>query len=178
MEASFFRQYSVGKSELDLLQLIEESLRPSFNFVRNNPVNGIDMTGLDRWLIHNIHSAVVVAVWDKCCARVVGYKRVEFGPTSGWVYSTLGLVWPGQVTITDASKPSGWNVWRYQTGCDSDQALLNWALKEQKNPPYYSLYFYNCDDFAEELLMIDFPEGGPLPWPRNEGTSKGEPIAW
>ena len=167
-EESFLRQYRADKDEVEQMQLLRETQKPSYNFVLNNTVNCIDKTGLDRWLIHNMHSAVVVEVWNECCTKVIGYKRIEFTPAGGWwVLLTAGVIWKGEVVITGASKPSGWNVWHYSSGCKGDKMLLKWAQNEQQNPPWYSIIFYNCNDFAEEVLMEGLPAGGPLPWPHH-----------
>ena len=145
-----------------------ESLRPSYNFVQNNPVDGIDKTGLDRWLIHGIHSAVVVEVWDECCVDVVGYKRIDFGPASGWAVLTLGLVWPGQVTITDVSKPSGMERVALQQRLRGRQHVVELGAERTKAPTALQRPLFNCNDFAEEALMmgatVGFPSYGRTAW--------------
>jgi RHS repeat-associated protein len=149
-DKKFYDDYVEGKSDLEVISLLSESLSPTYTFTGNNSINQIDVLGLDRWIILEgkpLHKCVIVELWDKCCNRI-GYERIEFGPK----YKYLGVIYsPGVVTISGANKPSTDEI---ESTCCDDEALKKWAAQEQANPPGYSLFHYNCDDFANQAIGV------------------------
>jgi RHS repeat-associated protein len=159
-DEAFLTRYSAGKDEIRQMLLRIESLKPGYSFVGNQPITSIDCLGLDRWIVDVLHTYIVVEEWDKCCKNVVGYKRIEFGPRGGWgaviTIVTLGFIGPGEVTISDSGKPSGWNVSYLPTTCNADKQLLDWANAMAEDPPFYDFWVFNCRTFTAIAENIGF----------------------
>ncbi|MBI2925985.1 MAG: hypothetical protein HYY24_09800 [Verrucomicrobia bacterium] len=136
-----------------------------YGYVANNPVNVIDPKGLDRWHGDSIHTYVVVEVWDDKCCEVIGYKRIEFGPRGigGFLSAilTLGSYAPGEVTITDADEPPGWNGWRNPSSCQADKFLLEWAESVQSDPDFFNFWGQNCRHFSAYCQNVGIVETDP-----------------
>lgn len=164
-DEAFFRSYSADKDEIAQMLLRVESLKPSYVFALNQPISAIDLLGLDRWEINWIHSWVVVEVRNKCCSKVIGYKRIEFSPRGEWggeiIIETAGFVAPGEVSINYVTKPSGWAPNYIPSSCAADKFLLEWAEAMAADPPLYSFWAFNGRHFAAIAQMMGIEETAP-----------------
>ena len=152
-DAAFYSGYSKGMTEEDLFALWQESLGPTYCFVRNNGINNIDINGLDRWVVQEgLHVAIIVETWDKCCSKVIGYERISFSAQNWW---TGAVYSPGNVEILNWSMPSNFLL-HYRSSCLQDKALDKWGEAQKLNPHYYSVFYYNCYSFAAQALGIGF----------------------
>jgi RHS repeat-associated protein len=148
-EDAFYGIYCGTKTDEEKISLRWERLAPTYNFISNEGINGIDSQGLDRWHVDRLHTYVVVEVWDRCCQKVIGYKRIEYGPKNGWAFIPPFFTGPGEVTISDTSKPTeGLLTWRIPSCCSADNILLSWAQDMQKNPTVYNFWVFNCRHFS------------------------------
>jgi hypothetical protein len=122
----------------------------------------VDPLGLDRWHSDALHTWVIVEVWDDKCCKVIGYRRIEFGPRGiGGLLSsilTLGTYSPGEVTITDVEKPPGWNSWKIPSSCKADKFLLEWADSVQSEPDFYNFWGQNCRHFSAYCQNVGIEE--------------------
>ena len=133
-----------------------------YGFVTNNPINGLDPTGMDRYRTSAIpyphHTAIVVDKWVN--GKRVGVIRFDFATGgSQWWWLTSPFLAPGQITelnfknAKEAFDPDP-IAKTYKSTEAEDAALIKELRDQAKNPPLFSGIFYNCQWWT--LRWIDY----------------------
>jgi RHS repeat-associated protein len=121
-----------------------------YAYVRNNPTNLMDPSGLKVYLMREgPHGYIVVDVWDADCCEVIGAMRIDFSISKQW-RSFLGAIcsivaWYGDVTLTfldSVGDVASDIVESYNTTCEEDKNLLRWAKGQAEAVPMYNPLLY------------------------------------
>ena len=136
-----------------------------YEYVRSEPVRGLDPSGLDRYISRDgLHGYFVIDEWDKDCCKVTGYWRVDFVPNAGMKITDFGYWFNLAAAITigggahinvdwQKSKPASIST-TIKSTCKGDKKLLK-ELKQMSFTKgnedfYWSAYWRNCWVFTWE----------------------------
>jgi hypothetical protein len=137
----------------------------SYEMTGSNPVFYTDPSGLDRYIGGTLHHFLAVDMWklttnkNGCpCWKKIGAGRYDFaldahnhGTAGAWpiisvggalTFSSLGeVVGPGPLNMNDVS-------YTISSTPMADLALETQLDMQVVNPPNYSIWFYNCNDWV------------------------------
>ena len=125
-----------------------------YRYVGNSPGNGLDPSGLDRYIgdpLTGLHTGLAVDIWEldpktgQYC--VVGQRSFDFGP----ILVTLGLLSPftrGYITERGGNQVPIDRRIRIPSNWYEDKKFLILMEQDQSNPPSYSLLAHNCKNYS------------------------------
>ena len=117
-----------------------------YGYVGNDPVNWIDPDGLDRWIVGQFHTGIVVE--DPTSSTC--YSRYDFGPSGfPWVYSK------GIMPKTEVERPNKYTH-RIRSTPEQDRVLRETAELLMESPEDYSILGNNCRHVTSTLKDAGF----------------------
>jgi RHS repeat-associated protein len=132
-----------------------------YGMVGNDPVNAVDVLGLDRKIVGLSHLALEVddwicseGKWKKADTRT----RYEFGPSNTLVGVLALVVWvPGEIFVTGKQ---GSVIGGAPTDACADNYLHRFMLELRSSDEtlWYHVLGYNCRDFIDQVMATGIGE--------------------
>lgn len=122
-----------------------------YEFLTGNPLNGVDPTGLDRYVTGpQPHEGIAVDTWKLVNGTYVWAGKTQYDFRAAWSWTIGGFFTTGckgQVDV-DPTGPFSSTVETIPSTPQEDIALKAKLDAEHLCPPVYHLIVHNCRDFA------------------------------
>jgi hypothetical protein len=155
-----------------------------YEYVKSEPVEGVDPTGFDRYVGSTIHKYLAVDTWKLsknkagclCWEKtgIVQYDMSVRAHNTGWTHGIFNLI--AGIVVADGEVVRGPYLgdpdYTISSTPEGDQRLKD-KLDEQADDtagnsghsPYYSAIFYNCRDWVSrwQNYMFDYQPKVQIP---------------
>ncbi len=177
-----------------------QNLGNGYTYAANNPVNGVDPAGLDRYItqfcaagnrLSTIHVGMAVDTWKCVNHRWRKTGTVTFDFSIDWEYTkkyfwdlgwfefvkaTLPTPWFGKGTVAETAGLNLESPITFKSNACEDRALLAELRRQKADPPGYHTAFYNCVFWSVDAVNIGMGTPCPDCCLTDEELSQWEPV--